>query len=155
ISAAGGETLTIRAEGDPVPHRRTSGETMNSAVAALEVPEPHGPIQAGRGQHPTIWTEGHATDDSGVAGEDQGLLVHPPLQEVPFPAAQLGPALVEELFGAGRMVRRQLPFRQGDPLEVGGAPLAVEGLPLAAEGLALAVEGLLQTPVGPPDRHGT
>src|SRR5262249_50685221 len=107
---------TIRAEIDAC-ERRTSGLNAEAASAPW-VPEPHGPIKAGRGQHLAIWTEGHAADGFGVASEGQGLLLHPPLQEVPFPSALVGPALVEEFLGAGPVVRCQLAFSQGDAREV-------------------------------------
>src|SRR5205085_509267 len=89
-----------------------------------------------------VGTEGNAANRQAVpCRQDEGLLVEPALQEVPFPTAQLGLAQLEQFLSAAGVVGRYLALRQGDTAEVSR--------------VALAVEGLLQPPVGPPDQPGT
>ncbi len=75
-------------------------------------------LLAGAGdQQPAIGAEGHAVDQAGVARERTTLEVAGTLDEVPFPAAQGGRALLQQPLGPGDVGQR-LALGQADSVDV-------------------------------------
>src|SRR5207253_842825 len=102
IPARGGETAPVRIEGYTVD-MPFMGLERNQLLTGGRVPHRDLPILIARGDPPAVGAEDRA--EHGSAMVQGGKAFQPsPLQVVPFPAAQVGGAVVKQLFNPAQVI---------------------------------------------------
>ena len=156
VPADRGEHRPVGAVGHPPADVGVMSAKVVDQPSGRRVPDLRRPILTGRGERLAVGAEGHVEDIVGVAAERQERRMALPLQVVPFPAAQVGRAAVEQPLGTARILRQAFAVRQGDIAEVELQFQLVGLLGLPATGDSLAAGEPLK-PDGRQrgtDRHG-
>ena len=116
ILASRGEVPAVAAKHDAGGIRLVS-LPLPEFLSGFRLPDRDNARLSARGQELAIAAERQA-DDRAVVAQGRESPVPQPLEVVPFPAAQVGWALLEQRFHPAQVVRGPLAVRQGNALEV-------------------------------------
>src|SRR5262249_48877601 len=106
IGAPGGEGPAIGTECEAVDVsvvRIRPGFPAGGPLPSPPIPDRAASIQASRSEIPAVGAVRHA-DDRFLRRQSARLFIAPPLEVVPFPTAQMGRALVEQLLSPPEVV---------------------------------------------------
>ena len=107
----------VTAERDAA-HAFSGGRQRVASLAGRRIPDHRCAVELGRDQPLTVRAECHVDDLGPGLANDRAVSHSRSLQVIPFPAAQFGWTIGEELIDPAQVGHGQLAIGKGDPVEV-------------------------------------
>ena len=111
------DSPAIRAIGDP-SHILARAVQLVKNSSGRNVPDHGFFVELGRDEIPAVWAKRHVHDLASSVADNREEACAGPHQVIPFPAAQVGRALGQELVHATQVAHRKFALGQGDPVEI-------------------------------------